>query len=151
MQLTDITPPAAIGGVFCCVMPIRWGDMDALGHVNNTEYFRYVQEARAILFEQVQVVQPYERVGVLAHASCDFVKPLLYPGDVVVSLVLTRVGRSSMEFDFLIELQQEPGVVYARGKNIIVCTDMSRGVSSPWTPDELARFFACFPPKAATG
>jgi acyl-CoA thioester hydrolase len=125
--------------------------MDALGHVNNTEYFRYVQEARAILFEEVGVVPPYNRVGVLAHASCDFVKPLLYPGDIAVSLTLARVGRSSMEFDFLIELQHEPGVVYARGKNIIVCTDLNKGASSPWTPDELARFSACFPLAAAGG
>lgn len=151
MQLANITPPVVTGGVFRCVMSMRWGDMDALGHVNNAEYFRYVQEARAKLFEQARIVQPYDRVGVLAHASCDFVKPLQYPGEVAVSLTLARVGRSSMEFDFLIERQDEPGVVYARGKNIIVCTVMSQGVSSPWTPDELARFSACFPPKAAAG
>ncbi|CAM5330825.1 acyl-CoA thioesterase [Eoetvoesiella caeni] len=151
MQLADITSPIAAGGVFRCVMPMRWGDMDALGHVNNAEYFRYVQEARAKLFEQANMVQPYDRVGVLVHASCDFVKSLQYPGDVAVSLTLTRVGRSSLEFDFVIELQHEPGVVYARGKNIIVCTEMSRGVSSPWTSDELARFAACFSSGAAKG
>ena len=27
-------------------LPIRWGDMDALGHVNNTVYFRYMEQAR---------------------------------------------------------------------------------------------------------
>ena len=27
-------------------MPIRWGDMDAIGHVNNTVYFRYMEQAR---------------------------------------------------------------------------------------------------------
>jgi acyl-CoA thioester hydrolase len=32
--------------VFTCVMPIRWGDMDAMGHVNNTVYFRYMEQAR---------------------------------------------------------------------------------------------------------
>ena len=25
------------------VIPIRWGDMDAMGHVNNTIYFRYFE------------------------------------------------------------------------------------------------------------
>jgi acyl-CoA thioester hydrolase len=27
-------------------IPIRWGDMDAYGHVNNTVYFRYMEQAR---------------------------------------------------------------------------------------------------------
>ena len=28
------------------VIPIRWGDMDAMGHVNNTIYFRYLEIVR---------------------------------------------------------------------------------------------------------
>jgi acyl-CoA thioester hydrolase len=28
------------------VIPIRWGDMDAMGHVNNTIYFRYFETIR---------------------------------------------------------------------------------------------------------
>ena len=31
---------------FETVIPIRWGDMDAMGHVNNTVYFRYMETAR---------------------------------------------------------------------------------------------------------
>ena len=31
-------------------MPIRWGDMDAMGHVNNTLYFRYLETARIAWF-----------------------------------------------------------------------------------------------------
>jgi len=30
---------------------IRWGDMDAMGHVNNTVYFRYLEQARIETFE----------------------------------------------------------------------------------------------------
>ncbi len=143
MQVADITTPNhRIGGVFRCAMPVRWGDLDALGHVNNTVYFRYGEEARAKLFEQARMNLPATRVGVLVHASCDFVKSLMYPANISISLTLTRVGRSSMEFTFLIE--DESGVAYARGKNIIVCTDMDRGESAPWTADELERLTSCF-------
>jgi acyl-CoA thioester hydrolase len=31
---------------FSCEIPVRWGDMDAFGHVNNTVYFRYFEETR---------------------------------------------------------------------------------------------------------
>lgn len=32
------------------VIPIRWGDMDAMGHVNNTVYFRYLETVRIAWF-----------------------------------------------------------------------------------------------------
>ncbi|MDB5909191.1 MAG: acyl-CoA thioesterase [Massilia sp.] len=34
-------------------MPIRWGDMDAMGHVNNTVYFRYFEQARISWFDEI--------------------------------------------------------------------------------------------------
>lgn len=144
MQVTDPLPQLSTGGVFQCAMPVRWGDLDALNHVNNTLYFRYVEEARVQLFDQVGIALPSTRVGVLAHASLDFLKPVLYPATVVVSLVLTRVGRSSMDFDVLIECQGEPGIAYAKGKNVIVGTDSDSGKSLPWTAAELTQFALCF-------
>jgi acyl-CoA thioester hydrolase len=41
--------------VFEMSMPIRWGDMDAFGHVNNTVYFRYMEQARISWFEQLGI------------------------------------------------------------------------------------------------
>lgn len=32
-------------------IPVRWGDMDSYGHVNNTLYFQYLEEARVAWFE----------------------------------------------------------------------------------------------------
>ena len=37
---------------------IRWGDMDGYGHVNNTNYFLYAQEARFAMLEQMQINYP---------------------------------------------------------------------------------------------
>ena len=34
-------------------MPIRWGDMDAMGHVNNTVYFRYIEQARISWLDEI--------------------------------------------------------------------------------------------------
>lgn len=34
-------------------IPVRWGDMDNYGHVNNTVYLEYVQEARVAWFASV--------------------------------------------------------------------------------------------------
>jgi len=32
-------------------IPVRWGDMDAMAHVNNTVYFRYMEQTRISWFE----------------------------------------------------------------------------------------------------
>src|SRR3546814_13008764 len=100
------------GSVFRCVMPIRWGDLDALNHVNNTLYFRYFEEARIQLFTQAGIILSSSRVRVLAHAWCDFLRPLHYPATVIVGLVVTRLGRSSLELDVTIEVEVDPDVIY---------------------------------------
>ena len=66
-------------------MPIRWGDMDAFGHVNNTVYFRYMEQVRISWFEQLGIVAGNgEGEGpVLVNASMEFLKQLHYPGDVI--------------------------------------------------------------------
>ena len=134
------------GGVFRHVMPIRWGDQDALNHVNNTLYFRYFEDARMRLFDLAGFGSLTPRLVVLAHASCDFLKPLHYPATVVVDSILVRIGRSSLEIDVVIEVEGQPGVAYARGKSITVGADAATGKSSPWTPQELARLAPCFRP-----
>jgi acyl-CoA thioester hydrolase len=144
MQITDSPSSPVIGGAFRCAIPVRWGDQDAQNHVNNTLYFRYFEEARVQLFQSAGISLPETRAGILAHASCDFLKPLTYPATVVVTQVLTRVGRSSMTVDTLIEREDEPGVAYAKGSYVIVGVNASSGKSSPWTAGELSRFAKAF-------
>jgi acyl-CoA thioester hydrolase len=64
---------------------MRWADMDALGHVNNTVYFRYMEQARIEwLYALAHKVGFYDRGQgpVIVNASCNFPVPLVYPGDV---------------------------------------------------------------------
>ena len=54
-------------------MPIRWGDMDAYGHVNNTVYFRYMEQARVEWLEDMKIeVRPGGLGPVIISASCTF-------------------------------------------------------------------------------
>jgi len=53
-------------------MRVRWGDMDALGHVNNTVYFRYFEQIRIEWIEEFgfgAAGQPHGPVIVDAHAQ----------------------------------------------------------------------------------
>lgn len=139
MQPNNVPSPApALGAQFRCVMPVRWGDLDALNHVNNTVYFRYIEEARVQMLESMGAFGS-RKVGVLAHTSCDFLKPVLYPASVLVIQTLARLGRTSLQMDFIIERDDEPGVAYAKGSYVAVGCDPATGRAMPWTPEELAK------------
>ncbi len=142
------TPPApatpSASGTFETLIDVRWGDLDALNHVNNAVYFRYFEEARVHLYAAIGMDRVPGRVGLLAHASCDFLKPLLYPARIVVGLKLLRVGRSSLELETWIARADEPGEACARGRNVLVCADGATGRPSPWTDDDRRALARCF-------
>lgn len=77
-------------------LPIRWGDMDAYGHVNNTVYFRFMEQARVEWVEDMKVqVRPGGDGPVIINASCTFLIPMNYPGTVEVRTYVGAIGRSS--------------------------------------------------------
>ena len=60
--------------------PMRWGDMDAMGHVNNTVYFRYLETARVSSgCAAVAATQPRRPGPVIVNAFCNFYRQLEYP------------------------------------------------------------------------
>src|SRR5689334_23172189 len=79
-------------------IPIRWGDMDAMGHVNNTVYFRYMEQTRIGWFDAlVPEDEAWKTTGiVIANASCNFRKAMTYPGTVEVRLFVGPAGGSSV-------------------------------------------------------
>jgi acyl-CoA thioester hydrolase len=114
-------------------VPLRWGDMDAMAHLNNVMYFRLMEEARIRWFAHFGFpTLPVGEAPILAHAACDFVRAMTYPGTAIVRQIVTRVGRSSVEMSISIEKQGEPGVTYATGRTVIVWYDYATGKSAPW-------------------
>jgi acyl-CoA thioester hydrolase len=121
-------------------IPLRWGDMDAMAHLNNVMYFRLMEEARIRWFKELGFsTLPSGEAPILAHAACDFVRAMTYPGTAVVKQIVTRVGRSSVEMSIVIERTDEPGVAYATGRTVIVWYDYTAGRSAPWPEAVRAR------------
>ena len=74
---------------FVVDLNIEWGDMDALQHVNNIEYFKYFQVARIAYFEKIdsESVMGETRISsILASTQCKFIYPLDYPDSVSVGV-----------------------------------------------------------------
>jgi acyl-CoA thioester hydrolase len=104
--------------------PIFWGDMDALGHVNNVTYFRYMEQARVAFFETiVPRDELWKKTGmVIVHASCDFRRALVYPGEVEVRLFVEPPRRSSLKTLYEMRLAGDDHV-YAEGSAVVVFID----------------------------
>ncbi len=118
-------------------MPLRWGDMDAMGHVNNTVYFRYLEQARIAWFEALGC--PPDPVGVgpvIINAHCTFLKQLRYPGDIEVTTFVGDFGRSSFQTLHEIHRVDAPEVISAEGGSKVVWVDQRIEKSQP-LPDDM--------------
>lgn len=117
-------------------MPIRWGDMDAYGHVNNTVYFRYMEQARVEWIEEMQVPVRLGGDGpVIINASCTFLIPMNYPGTVEVRTYVGAIGRSSCET--LVEMRIVGDErIFAEGAAKVVWMNTQTGKSVP-LPDHV--------------
>lgn len=112
-------------------IPIRWGDMDAYGHVNNTVYFRYMEQARVEWIEALNVVvRPGGEGPVIINASCTFLVPMTYPGTVEVRTYVGEPGRSSIPTYVEMSLVGEDRL-YAEGAAKVVWMDTQSGKSVP--------------------
>ncbi|KTD19540.1 acyl-CoA thioesterase [Legionella londiniensis] len=75
---------------------IAWGDMDALGHVNNGRYFDYFQEARIEWLKSLGLDLQRPEGPVVVHVAATFLKPLIYPATVTITSSISQLGRSSI-------------------------------------------------------
>lgn len=128
------------------VMPIRWGDMDAMRHVNNTIYFRYLECLRIEWFNVIGCRPSGRTEGpIIINAFCSFIRQLEYPGDVLAKLYVGEVGRSSFDTFATLERTDQPGVVHASGGATVVWTHFARQKSMP-LPDSMRSLLS--PPAA---
>ena len=131
--------------VHTSTMPIRWGDMDLMGHVNNTLYFRYLEVARLEwLFAIGAAPDPRAATGegpLIVHAFCNFIRQLEYPGEVLARMYVANAGRSSFDTYVTLERTDEPGTIVAEGGSRTVWTDYAAKRSAP-LPDWMRRHLA---------
>ena len=130
--------------VFQALVPVRWGDQDADGHVNNVVILRYVEEARmqwARALALHDAVPPM--MSVVANLACEFLAPIHYPETLAVSIACAHVGNSSVQL--LFTLQGAAAQPYARARMTWVWLDT--GTRRPRSmPEALRRACTAVPP-----
>ncbi len=118
--------------VFEMTIPIRWGDMDAMGHVNNTLHFRYLEIVRIEWLHSLGgAPDPAGQGPVIVNAFCNFIRQLEYPGDILAKHYVANPGRTSFDAFITLERTDQPGVLYASGGATTVWIDFPRQKSVP--------------------
>lgn len=104
---------------------VRWGDLDAFGHLNNAAYLVLIQEARADMTwysREPHGLPPVFADMVVARAEVDYLVPI-YVGsfDVDVAIWVSRIGNSSFDMNYEIT---SPEGLHARAKTVQVAVSM---------------------------
>lgn len=108
--------------------PLRWGDMDAQGHLNNAVYLDYLQEARVdFLLSGPPVTQELLTTGVLVVShQVEYMQPVAFSETpMTISLWIDAIGASR----FAIGYDMFDGdLLAARARTAAVPYDLARNV-----------------------
>jgi len=118
-------------------VPMRYGDMDTNGHINNVAHFRFFEEGRVQWLASLNVKADGSGVGpVVAETSANFKKELHYPGVLVVRAFVKRIGNSSYTLQQQLVLAHSPDQVVTEGTCTIVWFNHNTKQSTP-LPEKL--------------
>ena len=126
-------------GPIKCEIPVQWGDLDALNHVNHTRFLTWMETARMQYFiaSGFDELHKSEGIGpILAGLKADYLSPVSFPDTVTVHTTVTRIGNSSFDMGYKITSEAKVGELVATGTVSGVVFDYGAGKSTAM-PDSL--------------
>lgn len=127
--------------VYSCSIPVRWGDMDAYGHVNNALYMRYLEEARVQLLAELGAEMDGNGLDpVVINVGCTFFKPITYPDTVRIDCYVAEPGRSSFMTYYEVFSASDSESPASEGYAKVVWMDHHTGRSVP-LPERIRAVF----------
>lgn len=109
-------------------LDVQWGDMDALGHVNNTVPIRWYESSRISYMESTGLATMLEqnKLGpILAAVNCSYRRQLFYPDRVRIGCRATRIGGSSLTLSHVV-ISESHGEVATEGESVVVAFDFEK-------------------------
>lgn len=109
-------------------LSVRWRDLDAFNHVNNSKFLSYLEEARL----RWMVTLPGEWVDdnvapVVAASHVNYRRPIAWPAEILVELFVERLGNTSLTIGHRILDREDDTILYADGNVVMVWIDKQRG------------------------
>ena len=162
-----MSPPPAAWLSFIARFPIlhrcrlRWGELDAYQHLNNTAYFKLFEDARLAHFRAIVAALPPPLAPfgagflagrglgpILASTSCTFKAPLAFPDALVCGSSITAFAPDRFEMVYAI-FSHARGVVAAEGAGNVRLFDYVAGRAARTAPPELFAAIAAVEARAA--
>jgi len=119
-------------------IPVAWGEMDALRHVNNIVYFRYFESARIAYFEKLRFWEFMDQTGVgpiLASIQCKFKIPLAYPDTVSVGTRIPSIEQDRFVMEYR-AVSHKSQAIAAEGEGVVVSYNYRESKKTP-LPEEM--------------
>lgn len=140
MPSNDLKADLAHPATTSLSISLAWGEMDALGHVNNVVYFRYIESARIDYIRKAGCHTLRDKTGIgfiLQSVEMRFRQPLVFPDTIRVDTKLLDIESDRFTLAHAIT-SGKTGEVAAIGRGTIVTFDYARNVKSP-LPEEFRR------------
>ncbi|MBD8511554.1 acyl-CoA thioesterase [Photobacterium sp. WH77] len=117
-------------------IPVAWGEMDALNHVNNVVYFRYFETARLDYFKEAALMDDIKDTGigpVLSDTSARYRLPVTYPDTLLVGSRVSKIedDRFTMEYEIF---SKKMGAITTRGTAQVVMFDFKNNSKAKISP-----------------
>ena len=115
-------------------IPIRFSDIDAVGHVNNAIYLTYFEVARLNYWKEIINWNLRENGVIVGRSEVNYLKPITLDDDIVCYVRTTRIGNSSFDMmHLLVRLTPDGEEICTTGKTVCISYDYSlnKSVSIP--------------------
>lgn len=118
--------------VFATEMDVRFGDIDAIGHVNGVVYFRFLEEARMRWLSAIgELPDPQGSGPILINAFCTYDRAIVYPARISASVGVSKIGRTSIDTFTTLTSCGPERTMHAWGGGRVVWVDIPSGKPEP--------------------
>lgn len=121
---------------------LDWSEMDLFGHINNVSYFKFVQASRVNYWETIGLTQLHNSMQIgpmLASTTCNFKRPLFYPGNIVVEASVSFIKNTSFGIEH--RILNADGEVAATAQDVVVLYNFQTNEKQP-VPDDIRQQIA---------
>jgi acyl-CoA thioester hydrolase len=118
--------------LYTAPISVRWRDLDAFNHVNNSSYLTFLEESRLQWLQQLSGPWFTEQaMPVMAASELNYRRPIEWPAQLHVELFCMRLGNSSMTIAHRMVDAEDITRLYCDGHIVMVWMDPATGKSVP--------------------
>jgi acyl-CoA thioester hydrolase len=127
--------------------PVRFSDLDAMGHVNNVRFLTYFEEGRVAWFRDCMGLAPesFAYPVVVGRMEIDYLAPISFGSELSLGTRCSHIGGKSMILEGELAVDTPEIRLASRYKCTVVYYDFKSGQSVPVPEADRKRIIAFEP------